>query len=168
MYACVLHAQSCLTLCDPMDYTPPGSSVHGILQARTLEWVSISSSRGSSWPKDWTESPEVAGKFFTLSHRECRFNPWVEKILWRGNGNPLQYSCQDNPMDREAWRVTFPGVTKSQTQLSDWAHMHNSASSKEQPRQFREVMKSITYKEFPFWHKLQLWKTENWYYAPYE
>ena len=38
---CVLVAQSCLTFCDPMDCSPPGSSVHGILQARTLEWVAI-------------------------------------------------------------------------------------------------------------------------------
>ena len=43
-----LAAHSCLTLCDHMDYSPPGSSVHGILQARILEWVAISSSRGSS------------------------------------------------------------------------------------------------------------------------
>ena len=47
-------AKSCLTLCDPMDYSPPGSSVHGILQARTLERVAISSSRGSSRPRDRT------------------------------------------------------------------------------------------------------------------
>ena len=40
-------AQSCLTLCDPMDYSLPGSSVHGIFQARVLEWVAISFSRGS-------------------------------------------------------------------------------------------------------------------------
>ena len=45
-------AQSCLTLCDPMDCSPPGSSVHGILQARTLEWVAMPSSRGSSQPRD--------------------------------------------------------------------------------------------------------------------
>ena len=45
---CVLVAQSCLTLCDPMDCSPPGSSVHGIFQARILEWVPISFSRGSS------------------------------------------------------------------------------------------------------------------------
>ena len=45
---CVLVTQSRLTLCDPMDCSPPGSSVHGILQARTLGWVTISSSRGSS------------------------------------------------------------------------------------------------------------------------
>ena len=41
-------AQSCLTLCDPVDCSPPGSSIHGILQARILEWVAISFSRGSS------------------------------------------------------------------------------------------------------------------------
>ena len=45
---CVLVTQSCLTLCDPMDSSPPGFSVHGILQARLLEWVTISFSRGSS------------------------------------------------------------------------------------------------------------------------
>ena len=45
-------AQSCLALCDPMDYSPPGSSVDGILQARILEWVAMPSSRGSSRPKD--------------------------------------------------------------------------------------------------------------------
>ena len=44
--------QSCLVLCDPMDCSPPGSSVHGILQARILEWVDIPSSRGSSPPRD--------------------------------------------------------------------------------------------------------------------
>ena len=46
-------AQSCLTLCDPMDYNPPSSSVHEILQVRILEWVPISSSRGSFRPRNW-------------------------------------------------------------------------------------------------------------------
>ena len=44
----VLVSQLCPTLCDPMDYSPPGSSVHGILQERLLEWVVMPSSRGSS------------------------------------------------------------------------------------------------------------------------
>ena len=55
-FACV-HAksvQSCPTLCDPMDGSPPGSCVHGILQARTLEWAAVSSSGGSSRPRDQT------------------------------------------------------------------------------------------------------------------
>ena len=49
--ACSLVSQSCLTLCNPMDCSPPGSSVHGISQTRTLEWVVISFSRGSSQPR---------------------------------------------------------------------------------------------------------------------
>ena len=64
----VLSHQSCLTLCDLMDCSPPGSSVLGILQARILEWVTISYSRGSSWPRDWTNISCIsciAGRFFT-------------------------------------------------------------------------------------------------------
>ena len=57
-------ALSCLTLCDPMDYSPPGSSVHGILQARTLEWIAISFSRGSSSPRNRTGVSCIAGGFF--------------------------------------------------------------------------------------------------------
>ena len=48
-------AQSCPTLCDPVDRSPPGSSVHGILQVRVLEWVAISFSRESSPPRDQTQ-----------------------------------------------------------------------------------------------------------------
>ena len=59
-------AQSCLTLCDPMDCSPPGSSVHGILQARVPEWVAISFSRGSSQPRDWTQVSCTAGRRFTV------------------------------------------------------------------------------------------------------
>ena len=53
VYICSV-AQSCPTLCNPMDYSLPGSSGHGILQARILEWVVISSPWGSSQPRDWT------------------------------------------------------------------------------------------------------------------
>ena len=51
-----LVTQSCPTVCDPMDCSPSGSSVHGILQAKTLQWVAVSYSRGSSWSRDWTHS----------------------------------------------------------------------------------------------------------------
>ena len=63
---CVLVTQSCLTLCYPVDCSPPGSSVPGILQARTLEWVAIPFSRGSSWPKDQTHVSCIAGRCFTI------------------------------------------------------------------------------------------------------
>ena len=62
----VLIAQSCLTLCNPMDCSPPGFSVHRILQARILEWVAISFSRGSSQPRNWTKVSYIAGRFFTI------------------------------------------------------------------------------------------------------
>ena len=79
-YACV-HAkslQSCLTVWDPMNCSPPGSLVYGILQARILKWVAMPSSRGCSWP--WIEpasltSPALAGRFFTTS------TTWAEVYL---------------------------------------------------------------------------------------
>ena len=52
-----MHAQSCPTLCNHTDHSLPASSVHGILQARILEWVAISSSRGSPQPRDRTHIP---------------------------------------------------------------------------------------------------------------
>ena len=62
----VLVAQLCLTLCDPMDCSQPGSSVHGIFQARILERVAISSSRGSSQHRDQTQVSHIAGRLFTI------------------------------------------------------------------------------------------------------
>ena len=71
---CVLVAQSCLTLCNPIDCSSPGSSVHGILQARILEWVAFPFSRGSSQPRDqsWGSS-------------QPRDQSWVSSGLCRGD-----------------------------------------------------------------------------------
>ena len=68
IHRCQTVCQSCPTLCDPMDRSPQGSSVHGIFQVRILEWVAISSSRASSQPRDQTYVSCVsciAGRFFT-------------------------------------------------------------------------------------------------------
>ena len=62
-------AQSCLTLCDPMDYSLPGSSVRGILQARVLEGAAISFSMGSSLPRDRTWVSRNTGRLYRLSHQ---------------------------------------------------------------------------------------------------
>ena len=62
----VLVAQSCLTLFDPVDCSPPGSSVHGILQARTLDWVAFPFSRDLPDPGIEPRSPALAGRFFTI------------------------------------------------------------------------------------------------------
>jgi len=59
-------ARLCPTLCDPMDYSPPGSTVHGILQARILEYIAISFSRGSSRPRNRTQVSRIAGRLFNL------------------------------------------------------------------------------------------------------
>ena len=59
-------AQSWPTLYDPVDYSLPGFSVHGILQARILEWVTISFSRGSSRPRDRTQVSHIGGRRFNL------------------------------------------------------------------------------------------------------
>ena len=61
----MLSTQSCPTLCDPVDWSPPGSSVHRMLQARTLEWVAMPSSRGSSQPRDrtWVSCVSCIGRW---------------------------------------------------------------------------------------------------------
>ena len=77
----VLVTQSCPTLCDPMDYSPPSSSVHGILQARILEWVVIPFSRGSFGPRDQTQVYCIAGRFFTnWATREAHHQTLRQKL----------------------------------------------------------------------------------------
>ena len=59
-------SQLCPTLCDPMNYSLPGSSIHVTFQARVLEWVAISFSRRSSWPRDQTQVSHIVGRCFTI------------------------------------------------------------------------------------------------------
>ena len=70
--------------CDPMDCSPPGSSVHGIFQARILEWIAISFSRGSSKPRNWTQVSCITGRFFTnWAIREAHiFFPYVNIYVY--------------------------------------------------------------------------------------
>ena len=92
---CMLSHFSHVWLCDPMGCSLWGSSVHGILQARILEWVPISSSGDVPDPGIEPASltfPALAGKFFTTS-----------TTRGEGNGTPLQYSCLENPMGGGAW-----------------------------------------------------------------
>ena len=73
-----LVAQSCWTLCSPMDCNPSGSSVHGILQARILRWVAIPFSRESSWSRDQTQASCTAGRFFTIraTQKQTKITHW--------------------------------------------------------------------------------------------
>ena len=81
-------AQPCPTLCDPMDYNLLGFSVHGILQARILEWIAISFSTGSSRPMDQTQVSRIGGRRFNLwATREAQFHsksPWVPDVTSKG------------------------------------------------------------------------------------
>ena len=78
----VLVAQSCLILCDPMDGSPPGSSVHGISQARILEWVAISSFRGFSWSRNQIQVSCIAGVFSTSwATRQAPLLSWTYHLI---------------------------------------------------------------------------------------
>ena len=74
-------AQSCPTLCDPMDCSPPGSSVHGILQTRLLEWVAISFSKGSFLPRDRTQVSHIAGRCFNLWATKEQLNTYLDIVV---------------------------------------------------------------------------------------
>ena len=69
---CVVVTQSCPNLCDPMDCSPPGSSVHGICQARILKWISIPFAKESSQRRDWSRVSCIAGWFLLLNEPHTR------------------------------------------------------------------------------------------------
>ena len=153
----------------PMGCSSPGSSAHGIFQARILQWFAIPSSGGSSWPRDQTQVSALqadsllskppwkpnhqqksteriwtrchclhhqkgtclqsekwngkAGQIFNVllfwSRKESAYNTRDRgSIPGEGNGNPLQYSCLENPMDRGASQPIAHGVARSRTQLN--------------------------------------------------
>ena len=129
----VLIAQSCQTLGDPMDCTPPGSSVHGTLQARILQWVAILFSRGSSEPRVQTQVSCTAGRFFTI---------WAsrEALVLLQHGNALIHLFTR----RRQWQPTpvlLPGKShgwrslvgrslwdREESDTTEWLHFHFSLS----------------------------------------
>ena len=122
----LVHAQllqPCLTLCNPMDCSPPRSSVHGILHVRMLKWVAFSYSRGSSWLGDQNYIFCISctgkqilfgsvGKESTCNARDEDLIPGLGRSPGVGHGNSLQYFCLDNPMDRGAWWATVHGAQR--------------------------------------------------------
>ena len=153
--------QSCPTLCDPRNSSPPGSPIPGVLQARMLEWVAISFSNAwkwkvklkslsrvwlfaTPWTADYQAPPSMGfsrqeywsgvpvpsplsawglhllicnslmgfpcssvGKESAYHTGDLGSIPWSGRSPEEGNGNPLQYSCMENPMDRGAWQAVF-------------------------------------------------------------
>ena len=87
-------AQSCPTLCNPMDCSPPGVSIHGILQARILEWFAISFSREHAQPRDWTWVSHIAGRFFTVWATSVQFRcSVVSDSLWPHESQHARPPC---------------------------------------------------------------------------
>ena len=81
----VLIAQLCQIVCNPMDCSPPGSTVHGILQARILEWIALPFSKGSFWPRDQTQVSCIAGIFSTVwATGEAHWSLGPEEPLEKG------------------------------------------------------------------------------------
>ena len=76
-------AQSCLIRCNPVDCSPPDSSVHGILQARILECVAVSFSRGSSWPRDQTQVSHIAGRCKQMLWPLSLYHSVIRKDAWK-------------------------------------------------------------------------------------
>ena len=89
---CAKLLQSCLTLCNPVDCSPLGLSVHGILQARIMEWAAMHSSRGSSQPRDWTYVSCI-GRWVLYHFGQCKF--WLQKwgrLLFTEVNSVLQFN----------------------------------------------------------------------------
>ena len=140
--ACVCSdALSCPTLCNPMDYAPPGSSIHGISQARILEWVVISFSRGSSRPRNriWVSGVSCIGRRM-LYHCAtegfsclCQGHP---PRLWLPVSCLLKW-CESCPLD-----LTLPPcvLTRTSESAEKWPHCPHSLGHK--------VRVSFTFQEF--------------------
>ena len=126
--------QSCPTLCDLMDCSPPGSSILGILQTRTLEWVAISFSRGFSQPGDQsrvscltigfstTEPPGKPLAGLLASHKSFRYHGKNEMGKESGEGSQVLCSGRDSPRSgtNSTMLLRFPGVACQGRQLSSF------------------------------------------------
>ena len=87
--------QSCLTLSDPMDCSLPGSSVHGVLQTRILEWIAMPSSRESSWPRDWTHINYLS----FLGRQPSRKPSWLSLAAMRETR--VRSLDREDPLEKE-------------------------------------------------------------------
>ena len=98
---CCLATKSCPAFCNPLDCNPPGSSVHGILQARILEWVAISFSRGSSWPRDGSQVSYIGRQIFY--HWATRFYCTAKWVSYMHAYIPLCLDSLPMQVTTERW-----------------------------------------------------------------
>ena len=162
LQACI--HKSLQSLCDPMDCSPPCSSVHRILQARILEWVAMLSCRGYSWPRNWTHvssSPALAGGFFTSGTtweapslrvkvaQSCPtlqphglHSPWNSPGQNTGVGSLslLQgiFPTQGSNLGLPTWRILYQLSHKGSPRILEWVAYPFSRRSS-QPRNWTRV-----------------------------
>ena len=91
---CAMYTRLCLTLCDAMDCNPPSSSVHGIFQARILEWVAISYSRGSSPPRD-----QIQASCISCNSRQILYHSATWKVCFWAMGHQVNIQPQLSVMN---------------------------------------------------------------------
>ena len=116
-------SQSCLTLCDPMDCSLPGSSTHGISQARILEWVAISFSRGSSQPWDWTLVSRIVVRHFTV---------WANRGVTLHSSIPIIQTLQF--FENSTCQPECDWLSPS---LPEWFHVSAGSSNRDYIRGFQ-------------------------------
>ena len=111
----------------------PSSSVHGILQVRILEWVAISFSRGSSWPRNWTQVSCIAGRFFTdRATREARYH--TNRLIYViDSESPTQHLATSFPEKAEAQKFHMIVQTSEYTQTLSHAQLFADVTAAHQP-----------------------------------
>ena len=138
-------AQLCQTLCESMDCRTPGLPVHHQLpefMQTHVHWVGVHTHTHTHTHTYMTDCLSPASVFLGSSvvknlspnAGDIGLIPGLERSPGEGNGEPFQYSCLGNAMDRGAWWITVHGVTKSQTQLSDWTTLSPASLQKLWPR----------------------------------
>ena len=125
--------QLCPTLCNPTDCSLPGSSIHGIFQERTLEWVAISFSRRSSQLRDWTQVSYIVGRYFTIwatrevwgkTYHDTSLRMWKYETntkRWWGCGpiGTLIHCCWECKMVQPLWKIVWQFLTILKIELSN-------------------------------------------------
>ena len=124
----VLVTQSCPILSDPVDCSPPGS-LHGIFQARILEWIAISFSRWSSWPRDWTQVSCIVGRFFTLWATQIFIviilNSEVFQTCWPGGSVTWILNKHFLLQNSRSWLLQMHQQNYERVELSQWSSLYN-------------------------------------------
>ena len=131
--------QSCLTLCNPSSL--PGSSVHGIFQARILEWFAISFSRGSSWPRDWTQVSCTALDAAAKSLQSCP--TLCDPIDGSPPGSPIPGILQARTLEWAAisfsnawkWKVKVKSLSPVRLLVTPWTAAYQDPLSMGPSRQ---------------------------------